>query len=242
MASSRIASVTGGGRTGARCLLACTAVAILYGGFGAVAAAVAQPRSEVTVQENGGSYRVAATFSVSQPAAVVMEVLADYDAIPRFMPDVRTSTVLERDDDYAVVEQEAVAKFLMFSKRIHLVLEVHQAAGSLRFRDRCGNSFSSYEGRWTVTQAGDHTHIAYELTARPAFEVPEFLLRRLLKRDSTRMIQLLTAEIAARHRTDPPAAALPQSPPGARSTGGAHHGGGSGSGAWYSSVLLSCTR
>jgi hypothetical protein len=219
MASSRIASVTGGGRAGARCLLACTAVVIWHGGFGAVASAVAQPRADVTVHESGGLYRVAATFNVPQSAAVAMDVLADYDAIPRFMPDVRTSTVLERDDDYAVVEQEAVAKFLMFSKRIHLVLEVHQAPGTLRFRDRCGDSFSSYEGRWTVTQVGGHTHVAYELTARPAFEVPEFLLRRLLKRDSTRMIQLLTAEIAARDRAGPPAATLPQSSPGARSTG-----------------------
>jgi hypothetical protein len=139
------------------------------------------------------------TLSVSQPAAVAMEVLADYGEIPRFMPDVRTSTVLEQADNYAVVEQKAVAKFLMFSKRIHLVLEVRQTPGTLRFRDRCGNSFSSYEGRWTVTEIDGRTHVAYELTARPTFDVPEFLLRRLLKRDSTRMIQLLTAEIAARH-------------------------------------------
>jgi ribosome-associated toxin RatA of RatAB toxin-antitoxin module len=197
MAFSSSASLTGGGRRGARRLLACTAV-IFSSAFAAVAPAVAQPRSDVTVYESGGIYRVAATFSVSQPAAVAMEVLADYDEIPRFMPDVRTSTVLERDNNYVVVEQEAVAKFLMFSKRIHLVLEVHQAAGSLRFRDRCGNSFTSYEGRWTVTEIDGRTDVAYELTARPAFEVPEFLLRRLLKRDSTRMIQLLTAEIAAR--------------------------------------------
>ena len=206
MASSSNASVTGGGRTGARRLLACTAV-MVYSAFAAIDPAVAQPRSDVTVHENGGIHRVAASFSVSQPAAVVMAVLADYDEIPRFMPDVRTSTVLEQGDNYVVVEQEAVAKFLMFSKRIHLVLEVHQAPGTLRFRDRCGNSFSSYEGRWTVTEVGGHTHVAYELTARPAFEVPEFLLRRLLKRDSTRMIQLLTAEIAARHQasaTRPP--------------------------------------
>ena len=36
-----------------------------------------------------------------------------------------------------------MAKFLLFSKRIHLVLGVHQTPGNLRFRDRCGNSFSS---------------------------------------------------------------------------------------------------
>jgi hypothetical protein len=111
------------------------------------------------------------TLSVSQPAAVAMKVLADYGEIPRFMPDVRTSTVLEQADNYAVVEQKAVAKFLMFSKRIHLVLEVHQTPGDLRFRDRCGYSFSSYEGRWTVAEVDGRTNINNELTARPAFEV-----------------------------------------------------------------------
>jgi ribosome-associated toxin RatA of RatAB toxin-antitoxin module len=197
MASSSNVSLTGGGCRGVRRLLAWTVV-ILHSAVSGVAPAVAQPRPDVTVHESAGIYRVAATFSVSQPAAVAMEVLADYGEIPSFMPDVRTSTVLEQADNYVVVEQEAVAKFLMFSKRIHLVLEVHQTAGSLSFRDRCGNSFSSYEGRWTVTEVAGRTHVAYELTARPAFEVPELLLRRLLKRDSTRMIQLLTVEIAAR--------------------------------------------
>lgn len=190
-------SRTGGGRTGARRPLAWTAV-ILGSVLAGLSSAGAQPLADVAVHESNGIYRVAATFSVSQSSAAVMGVLADYDQIPRFMPDVRTSTVLERDDHYAVVEQEAVAKFLMFSKRIHLVLEIHETPGALRFRDRCGQSFSSYEGRWTVTEAGGRTHVTYALTARPAFEVPEFLLRRLLKRDSARMIQLLTAEIAIR--------------------------------------------
>ena len=86
-----------------------------------------------------------------QPASVALTVLTDYEQIPRFMPDVRTSPVIERGDDYAVVEQEAVAKFMLFSKRIHLVLEVQEHAGTIRFRDRCGKSFKRYEGAWTVS-------------------------------------------------------------------------------------------
>ena len=195
MASTSTAFLNGGGRTRVRRLLAWTPM--LLGVLATVAPAAAQPRPEVAVQERAGVYHVTATFSVPQTAAVAMGVLANYDDIARFMPDIRTSTVLERVDDYTVVEQEAVAKFLMFSKRIHLILEVHQTPGLLRFRDRCGESFSAYEGRWTLTETGGRTEIAYELTAQPAFDVPEFLLRRLLKRDSTRMIELLTAEIAA---------------------------------------------
>lgn len=55
------------------------------------------------------------------------------------------STVLGRTAAYTVIEQEALARFMMFSKRIHLVLEVREHAGTIRFRDRCGQSFSRYE-------------------------------------------------------------------------------------------------
>src|SRR5919205_1001821 len=63
----------------------------------------------VTVSETRGTYSVAARFQVPQPPALVLEVLTDYGQIPRFMPRVRTSIVLERAGDRAVVEQEAVS-------------------------------------------------------------------------------------------------------------------------------------
>src|SRR5207244_4259606 len=101
----------------------------------------------VTVTERRGIYNVAATFTVPQAASFALAALTDYSHIPRFMPEVRASTVLERAEDRAVVEQEAVASFLMFSRRIHLVLEVQEERGAIRFRDRCGWSFARYEGR-----------------------------------------------------------------------------------------------
>jgi hypothetical protein len=42
------------------------------------------------------------------------------------------------------------------------------------------------------------TTITYELSARPASDVPEFVLKRLLKRDSGEMITRLRQEFAAR--------------------------------------------
>jgi hypothetical protein len=37
--------------------------------------------------------------------------------------------------------------------------------------------------------------------ARPAFDVPEFILKRLLKRNATRMIENLRTEMVARATT-----------------------------------------
>jgi ribosome-associated toxin RatA of RatAB toxin-antitoxin module len=161
-------------------------------------AAMAQNAPGVDVTEDRGVYKVVATFTVPQPATAAFAALTDYTRIPRFMPEVRSSNVLERRDDRTVVEQEAVARFMMFSKRVHLVLEVQEERGTIRFRDRCGKSFLRYEGVWTIAEGDGNTHVMYELSAQPSFDVPEFLLKRLFKRDASHMIERLKAEIGVR--------------------------------------------
>ena len=163
-----------------------------------VAAAAAQAPT-VAVRSNGdGVYAIAARFSVPEPATVVQAVLTDYPNIPRFMPTVRTSRVLEQTDGRVRLEQEAVSKFMMFSRTVHLVLDVEESGGTIRFRDGCHKSFVVYDGSWTITSQGSGTELVYELTAKPAFSVPGMVLKRLLERDSREMIDGLRAEITAR--------------------------------------------
>jgi ribosome-associated toxin RatA of RatAB toxin-antitoxin module len=188
-----------GGRSGARRLVVTVAL-VAFGAVAMPAIAVPQDAPPVTVTEHNGVYSVAATFTVPQASSFAFAALTDYAQIPRFMPEVRTSNVLERADDRAVVEQEAVARFMMFSKRVHLVLEVQEDRGTIRFRDRCGKSFARYEGVWTIAERDGKTHVTYELSAKPSFDVPEFLLKRLLKRDASQMIERLKAEIGSRAR------------------------------------------
>jgi ribosome-associated toxin RatA of RatAB toxin-antitoxin module len=156
----------------------------------------------VTVRRDGQAYRVSATFEAPQAAAVARAVLTDYEGIPRFMPDVRASRVVSRDPDGVVVEQEAVARVLFFSKKVHLRLVVQETSETIAFRDTCGRSFTRYEGTWTLREAGGRAVIGYELTARPAFDVPDFILTRLLRRDADRLIANLRAEMAARAGRD----------------------------------------
>lgn len=179
---------------GGRRLTAAAMLFVLMQGAGAVAE---QP-ANLTVREEKGVYTVVADFLVDQPPSVAFTVLTDYEHIPRFMPDVRTSVVRERGTGWAVVEQEAVSAFMMFSKRVHLVLDIEEEPDALIFRDRCARSFVRYEGAWHLAQHDGQTAITYELTAEPSFEVPQWMLKRLLRRDSGEMIERLQREIAAR--------------------------------------------
>jgi hypothetical protein len=184
-----------GGRASAR---QSSVVAALFVASMVCGAAASSQTAPVSVRSEHGLYRVSATFATPQPAAIAHAVLTDYEQIPRFLPDVLSSHVVERDAERTVVEQEAVAKVLFFSKRVRLVLEVREAPALISFRDRSGESFIRYEGRWTLRAVDGGTLIGYELVAQPRFDVPDFLLSRLLKRDAERMIERLKAEIAAR--------------------------------------------
>ena len=181
-------------RHGGRPLMAAAAALLLLQNV----QAATEHTPALTVHEAHGVYTVSARFVVDQPAAVVLSVLTDYGEIPRFLPDVRTSVVRQRGAGWAVVEQEAGSGLMMFSKRVHLVLDIQEQADAVLFRDRCGRSFARYEGAWRLSQQGAQTVIDYELTAQPRFEVPGWMLKRVVRRDSAEMIGRLQREIATR--------------------------------------------
>jgi ribosome-associated toxin RatA of RatAB toxin-antitoxin module len=192
---SRVHHVAAAGRQRVRWLFLCTAIVVMAAN-GSHAAGDGDP--QVAVIESAGVYQVAASFSVTEAPAVALAVLTDFERIPRFMPDMKSSSVLEHTDAGTLVEQEAVARFMMFSKRVHLRLRVNERDGTIRFRDECGKSFARYEGLWKIAAKDGRTTIEYQLAAKPRFEVPAFVLTRLMKRDAAQMIARLQAEIARR--------------------------------------------
>lgn len=185
-----------GGRPRARRFLLPLALGLSVAAAPGQGVTAAADGPEVRVDEQRGDYTVHARFTVAQQPPAVLDVLTAYEQIPRFMPDVKTSTVRARSGDRVLVEQEAVSGMLMFSKRIHLLLEVWQDGGTLRFRDASGRSFARYEGAWHVTTQAPGSLVTYDLQARPAFRLPDFFLRRVLKRDAVEMVERLRAEIA----------------------------------------------
>ena len=191
--------VVSGGRRGARRSVLAVSLALMVASAAAPLAGSSDPQPpQVSVREQAGLYSVQAQFHVPQPLSAVLAVLTDYEQIPRFMPGLETSIVRERSADRVVIEQEAVSRLMMFSKRIYLLLEVNEGSHTLLFQDCSGRSFETYEGAWSLTERDGQTVVRYELRARPRFDVPGFLLRRLLARDAKMMVDGLRLEIAAR--------------------------------------------
>ena len=189
-----------GGQASAR--RAFVVVTLLLGGTCAVGADRVEggPPPQVAVTEASGLYTVAVRFQVPQAQSIALAVLTDYEQIPRFMPGVMTSVVRKRSDGRVLVEQEAVSRMWMFSKRVHLLLDVNEESDAIHFHDSSARSFTRYEGVWRLARLRDETVITYALLAKPSFAVPDFVLTRILRRDALQMIEGLRAEIAARSR------------------------------------------
>jgi carbon monoxide dehydrogenase subunit G len=192
---SRVHHATAAGRHHARRLFLCAVLVTITTGVSSAGSGTV-PR--VSVTESNGVYRVTASFMIDESPQAVIDVLTDYERIPTYMPDIEISKVLERTPTTTVVEQQAVSKFMMFSKRVHLLLDVRENGNMVQFRDRCGKSFVTYEGAWTISEHDSVTVVDYQLNAKPMFEVPAFMLKRLLKRDSDLLIDRIKAEITQR--------------------------------------------
>ncbi|HTM02085.1 MAG TPA: SRPBCC family protein [Vicinamibacterales bacterium] len=162
---------------------------VVLGGLTATQAAGDEPLIHVRKDEDG--YVVMAQFEVAARPEVVLRVLGDYEQIPHLLPRVTRSVVTARDGSHVVVEQTVAARVLMFSKELHLVLDVREDTDTIAFHDTCHQSFKNYTGWWAVRPSATGSTVVYELSATPAFDVPSMVLARLLRRDSTEMIEAL---------------------------------------------------
>jgi ribosome-associated toxin RatA of RatAB toxin-antitoxin module len=166
----------------------------------ATAASLA-PAVTVSVAQGPEGLEVEGRCRLRAMPAAAWAVLTDYEGIPEFVSSMRESRVTERGSDYVLVEQAAIARFFLFSRRLKTVLRVQEEPpGRIRFEDVLGRDFSTYRGSWRIEgdPESDELEIVYELTAKPAFGVPDGLARGAFKRAVRQLIGEVGAEIERR--------------------------------------------
>jgi carbon monoxide dehydrogenase subunit G len=167
----------------------------------ATAAARIAPVSIAIHDQPDDGYRVEGAFDVSAPVEVAWAVLTDYERLGQFIKSVKKSIVLERTPDRIVLEQDGVAKLLVFSRRAHVVLWVtEEAPRMIQFRDVCGRDFKSYEGRWELEPRAGGVHVSYSMKATLKSKNPAFLVRSGMQKSVRALLEQVRAEIIRRSR------------------------------------------
>jgi ribosome-associated toxin RatA of RatAB toxin-antitoxin module len=151
--------------------------------------------------EGWGHYKVEGSFFVDADPQIAWDVLTDYAHIPEFVHSMKVSRVLERNTENLVLEQEGEGGFLFFTKRIHLLLDVHeQPTQSIVFTDSSHKDFSFYQGTWSVgpSNSGHGLEIIYTLDAQQNFSAPAFIASDIVKGNVVDLLQSLRDRIQNR--------------------------------------------
>jgi ribosome-associated toxin RatA of RatAB toxin-antitoxin module len=124
--------------------------------------------------EKAGVDEINAHFFVDADPKTAWDVLSDYEHIPQFVSSMKKSHIEERKDGDIYLCQEAEAGFLFITKRVHVLLRVHEVPGqSIYFQDVSRKDFYFYQGSWNIDpgpQGG--VTITYHLQAQKNFDAP----------------------------------------------------------------------
>jgi carbon monoxide dehydrogenase subunit G len=170
--------------------------AILLVLLGVAAPSFSHDGAWAVVAQTSGTYRVEGGFEVEASSAAVWAVLTDYDRIDEFVSSLRESRVVERGLGEVLVDQEALAGFLVFGREVRVRLRVKELPRErIVFEDTLRRDFAAYAGSWRIAQEGEKVRVDYELAVRPAFRVPGFLTRRALQRTTRELLDDVRREI-----------------------------------------------
>jgi hypothetical protein len=152
--------------------------------------------------EGFGHYKVEASFFVDADAQTAWDILTNYDRIPDFVHSMKISKVEQRSTYDLVLRQEGEGSFLFFSKRIHLLMEVHEIpeTNTIIFTDTSHQDFSSYQGSWVIhpSDLGHGLEVIYTLDAAQNFSAPAFIASDVVKGNVQDLLDSLKREIARR--------------------------------------------
>ena len=138
-------------------------------------------------------------FAIGASPAVAWSVLTDYDGIERFVHSMRESRVTYRDADSVYVDQLAVGRMFLFSRRLHTELHIHEEPPRrVLFEDALGRDFRSYRGEWEIESTTAGAIVTYELEADPSFPIPEFVARGLIRSAARELLAEVRTEIERR--------------------------------------------
>ncbi len=179
-----------------RALLAAACAAVLSRGVGFSADDVS-----MAFYESWGHYKVEASFFVDADSQTVWDALTDYGHIPQFVHSMKVSKVEGGARGNLVLRQEGEGGFLFFSKRVHLLLDVHETPlQSIFFTDNSHKDFSYYQGNWSIVPAtsGHGLEVIYTLDAKQNFSAPAFIANAVVQGNVKDLLQSLHKEIMKR--------------------------------------------
>ena len=148
-----------------------------------------------------GTRRLAAELKSSLPVQLLWDVLTDYENLSRFIPNLSTSELIQRQGQTVRLQQVGSQQLLglRFSAQVQLELTEFRQDGLLQFRMVKGD-FRRFEGSWQIRRRPDGSSLLYELTVQGCLGMPIGLIEERLRDDLSSNLNAVVQEAQRRNR------------------------------------------
>ncbi|GAC1505111.1 MAG: hypothetical protein NVS1B6_13070 [Steroidobacteraceae bacterium] len=165
---------------------------------------VAAQKVSIETSGQGNLITVRASAEMQVDLSTVWNVISDYDHLAEFIPDVRSSRVVQRDGHNVLIEQTGEFGFLFFRQPVDVQLAVVESPPRRIVARAVGGNLTEMEGRYTLENLPTGAvRLSYSARLVPEFPVPPFIgrtvVRNVLARQFTAMVkEILRRDAAAR--------------------------------------------
>ena len=147
-----------------------------------------------------GTRRLAAELKSALPVQLLWDVLTDYENLSRFIPNLSTSELIQRQGQTVRLQQVGSEQLLglRFSAQVQLELTEYRQDGLLQLRMVKGD-FRRFEGAWQIRQRPDGSSLLYALTVQGCLGMPIGLIEERLRDDLSSNLNAVVQEAHLRN-------------------------------------------
>ncbi len=158
------------------------------------------PIRGIRVVQDDATYLCDVDLLVPVPQAVAWAVLTDFDHMAQWVPNVRSSRVIQRDATALIVEQSGVVRFGIagFPYATERRVELHPPA-AIHATQRRG-SLQRVESLMLLEPEGSSTHLTYHLEVVPSRLAGAVLSARSMERELAEQFDAIVGEMLRRAR------------------------------------------
>lgn len=160
------------------------------------AAAQSEPTLKITHDEARDAMIIHASIDIAAPPKAVYAVVTDCNRAPKYVPNMESCRIVERDPAGKWQVRSTVHNVFMLP-RINSLSRLEFEPGKRMLFKRAGGDMRIAEGEWRLEplDKGRATRLHYQATLALNFSVPRFLVENIANRDVPALLQNIEREV-----------------------------------------------
>lgn len=176
--------------------LAC--LAVTFGPAVCRAAGALVPDQDVHVERSDGGFVVDVVMHTPAPLTLAWAVLTDFEHMASFVPNLKSSRVIERAEGGMKVHQQGVARYGLFSASFESLREIRLTPFSEIRAHGLGGNIQRMESLMRLEPEGSGTRLIYHAEAQPGFWFPPMIGPALIRHETAEQFSAMLDEMQRR--------------------------------------------